>query len=104
MTARGMPVRGEKMKCVFPIPDMFLDKLKQGADTGMGYQVVSIKLLDGRNFDQVLVSECCVIEVRGHAKIPFTSDQLVSVQLNHKAWNFRDGSDARVQARRAGTN
>lgn len=89
------------MKCLFPIPEACLGHLKRGAETGFGYQVVSVGLKDGRCFDQVLVSEGCIIEVRGYAEIPFAPDVVASVSINHKRWNFRDGSDARAKCRAA---
>jgi hypothetical protein len=62
--------------------------LKQEKETGIGYQVVSVELRDGRRFDQVVVSEGCIIEVRGYAEIPFESQAVASLSINHKNWNF----------------
>jgi hypothetical protein len=89
------------MKCLFPIPEACFDHLKRSAETGIGYQVVSVELKDGKCFDQVVVSECCIIEVRGYAEIPFAPHEVTSVSINHKRWNFRDGSDARSKSRAA---
>ena len=52
------------MKCLFPVPQECLAHLKQAAETGVGYQIVSVELKDGRCFDQAVVSEGCIIEVR----------------------------------------
>lgn len=90
------------MKCLFPIPEECLDQLRQEHETGIGYQVVSVELKDGRRFDQVVASECCIIEVRGYKEIPFAPDDVATVIVNHKNWNFRDASDARVKVRAAG--
>jgi hypothetical protein len=89
------------MKCLFPIPQACLDHLTRGGETGIGYQVISVELKDGRCFDQVIASEGCIIEVRGYKEIPFTPDEVASVSVNHKRWNFRDGSDARIKSRAA---
>ena len=89
------------MKCLFPIPEAYLGHLKRAEETGIGYQVISIELKDGRCFDQVVVSEGCIIEVRGYAEIPFAPDDVASVSINHKRWNFRDGADARAKCRAA---
>ena len=89
------------MKSLFPIPEECLDDLKQGTETGIGYQVVSVELRDGRCFNQVVVSECCIIEVRGYAEIPFAPHEVATVKVNHERWNFRDGSDARSKSRAA---
>ena len=89
------------MKRLITIPRMFADHLKQAQETGIGYQVVSVELRDGRTFAQVVTSEGCVIEVRGYEEIPFAPDDVASVSINHKRWNFRDGSDARCKSRAA---
>jgi hypothetical protein len=90
------------MKCLYPIPEACRKELKQGAETGMGYHIVSVQLKDGRNFDQVVASEGCIIQVRGYHTIPFTPDDVAAVSVNHQRWNFRDGSDVRVKTRAAG--
>jgi hypothetical protein len=89
------------MKCLVPIPNGFLDHLKRSGETGIGYQVVSVALKDGRCFDQVATSEGYIIEVRGYREIPFATNDVASVAVNHKRWNFRDGSDARNKSRAA---
>lgn len=89
------------MKCLFPIPQASLDHLKRSTETGIGYRVASVELKDGRCFDQVVVSECCIIEVRGFDEISFAPDEVSVFSVNHKRWNFRDGSDARIKSRAA---
>jgi hypothetical protein len=89
------------MKRLIPIPSGFLDQMKRAGETGIGYQVVSVELKDGRYFDQVATSEGCMLEVRGHAEIPFATNDVVSVTVNHKRWNFRDSSGARNKSRAA---
>ena len=89
------------MKCLVPLPGTFVDQLKHAGETGIGYQVVSVVLKDGRSFDQVATSEGCIIEVRGHTEIPFAPDDVESVSVNHKGWNFREVSDVRKKSRAA---
>jgi len=89
------------MKRLIPVPSGFVDHLKGADETGLGYKVVSVELKDGRTFDQVVTSECCIIEVRGYKEIPFAAEDVASVSVNHKRWNFRDGSDARSKSRAA---
>jgi len=89
------------MKCLYPIPNACLDDLKRGGETGIGYQVIAVELKDGTCFDQVLASECCIIEVRGYEGIPFAPEEIETVIVNHKRWNFREASDIRVKCRAA---
>ena len=89
------------MKCLYPIPQPCLDDLKRSEETSIGYQIISVELKDGTCFDQVVASEGCIIEVRGYKEIPFAPEQIASVIVNHKHWNFREGSDIRVKSRAA---
>ena len=89
------------MKCLFPVPQECLAHLRQSAETGVGYHIVSVELKDGTRFDQAVVSEGCIIEVRGYSEIPFSPGEVATVSVNHKVWNFRDASDARLKARAA---
>jgi hypothetical protein len=57
-------------------------------ETGMGYQVVSVILKDGRRFDQIAVVEGRITQVRGLADIPFMEDQIAQIFLTHDKWNF----------------
>jgi hypothetical protein len=77
------------MKRLVPIPSQMAEQLRRIGQTGLGYQVVSVTLKNGRQFDQVLTSEGYVIQVRGHKDVPFTPDDVATVDVNHKTWNFR---------------
>jgi hypothetical protein len=89
------------MKRLVPIPCGCAEHLQSTKETGIGYQVVSVELKNKRVFEQVVISEGCVIEVRGYKEIPFTPDEVVTVSLNHKHWNFRAPSEVRVKSRTA---
>jgi hypothetical protein len=77
------------MKRLVPIPREHADRLRGQGETGPGYQVVSVTLKNGKCFDQVVASEGCVIQVRGHKDVPFAPDDVASVNVNHRQWNFR---------------
>jgi hypothetical protein len=77
------------MKRLVPIPRELADNLRRQSETGMGYQVVAVTLKSGKHFDQVVASEGYVIQVRGYKDVPFSTDDVASVSLNHKRWNFR---------------
>jgi hypothetical protein len=92
------------MKSLVPIPPEDARDLRQQKETGLGYQVVSVRLKDGRSFEQVVVSEGCVIAVRGYAdELPFRLDEVATVKVNHKRWNFRDWSDKGQRLPRSNT-
>ena len=82
------------MKRLIPIPSEGVNCLKREKETGIGYHVVSVELKDGRCFEQAVASEGCIIQVRGYVDAPFSPDDIASVCVNHKSWNFREYSDA----------
>jgi|HubBroStandDraft_1064217.scaffolds.fasta_scaffold346008_2 hypothetical protein len=77
------------MKRLVPIPHDSLKVLKLEKDNGFGYKFVSVKLNDGRTFEQAIESEGCIIQVKGQKDIPFTEQEVESVQATSKKWNFR---------------
>ena len=82
------------MKRLTPIPPDSVVELDRNAETGIGYQVVAVTLKDGRHFDQVVASDGFIIQVRGYEDIPFVPDEVSTVRVNHKGWNFRGWSDS----------
>jgi hypothetical protein len=80
------------MKRLIQFPLEFSTHLQEHKETGMGYHVVSVTLKSGKHFDQVVTSQGCVIQVRGHREVPFTPEEVASVDVNHKQWNFREAT------------
>lgn len=87
------------MKCLVPLAPETIDQLKQEKETGLGYQVVAVELKDGRRYEQVVISEGCIIAVRGHYDVPFTFDEIETVGVNHKRWNFRTWCDRKIKTK-----
>ena len=63
-------------------------ELASKPETGMGYQVVSVVLKDGKRFDQVAVVEGRITEIRGRTDVPFAEDDIAEIVLTHDKWNF----------------
>lgn len=91
------------MKHLVEVPVAFRDQLQQSQESGFGYHVASVGLKNGKVFEQVAVSEGCIIEVRGYDGIPFTANEIESIKVNHKRWNFRDRSHEHESKARAAT-
>ncbi len=70
----------------------WLKELIDQPETGMGYQVVSVILKDGRRFDQVVIVEGRMTQIRGLNNIPFTEEQIADIILTHDKWNFNTGA------------
>jgi len=70
------------------LPERWLVELAAMPETGMGYQIVSILLEDGSRYDQAVVIEGQVTELRGSKTLPFTCEQIADVILTHQKWDF----------------
>jgi hypothetical protein len=73
---------------VIKLSSRWAKKLSSTPETGMGYQIVSITLNDGKRYDRVIVIEGQITEIRGLKNIPFTEDQIAEIVLTHDKWNF----------------
>ena len=73
---------------MFILTGKWVNELADKPETGMGYQVVTIVLKDGREFNQVAVVEGQVAEIRGRKDIPFTEEDIADIILTHAKWNF----------------
>jgi hypothetical protein len=57
-------------------------------ETGMGYQVVTVVLRDGRKFEQVVVVEGSITQIRRFQDIPFVEDEISQIIVTHDKWDF----------------
>ncbi len=72
------------------LPKGWSEFLAKKPETGMGYQVVSVTLRDGRKIEDVAIIQSSEIgEVRGHPDVPFDPDDIASIELTHRKWQFR---------------
>jgi hypothetical protein len=65
------------------LTDKWAPVLISQPETGMGYQIVSVTLRDGRQIDQVMIVGGIVTEIAGQKEIPFTEDQIVDIRVTH---------------------
>jgi hypothetical protein len=59
-------------------------------ETGMGYTVVRITLVDGAVYPQVVICGGCLSRVRGIANIPFTEDDISSIRQTDERWDWNE--------------
>jgi hypothetical protein len=52
-------------------------------ETGMGYQVTTVRLKDGRKFDRVVIVEGRITKIADSDDIPFTEDQIDQIIVTH---------------------
>lgn len=63
--------------------DRWAELLARERETGMGYQVVSIVLGDGRRFDGVTVVAATITSVAGSATVPFSDEDIEQIIVTH---------------------
>jgi hypothetical protein len=90
------------MKKLVPVPQESFAHLKNEKSSDLGYQFVSVRLKDGRYFEQAVASEGCIIQVKGHRNIPFTEFDVESVELSNQPWNFRRRASMTLPKKRSG--
>ena len=57
-------------------------------ETGVGYQIVTVLLRDGREFPQVVVQSGYVTRVRSHKDIPFSEEDIARIIVTHEKWDW----------------
>ncbi len=61
-------------------------------ETGMGYQIASVILQNGRRFNQVVIVEGNITQVRGLQGIPFSEEEIEQIIVTHDKWDFNASS------------
>ena len=52
-------------------------------ETGMGYQVATVQLEDGRVFDRVVIIGGAITSIRGNPEIPFNEAEIRRIVVTH---------------------
>ena len=52
-------------------------------ETGMGYQIATILLKDGRKFDRVMIVEGRITSIANSEDIPFSEEQIAQIIVTH---------------------
>lgn len=63
-------------------------RLTSQPETGMGYQVTTIFLRDGRRFEQVMIVEGLITRIRGRSDIPFNEEDIEDIVVTHDKWKI----------------
>ncbi len=78
------------------LSDKWAPKLIAQGETGMGYQIVSVVLKDGKRFDQVVIVGGTIGQIKGIEGIPFAEDEIAEIIVTHDKWDFNaDRQDRR---------
>ena len=72
----GLSARGMSM---LQLSDKWAPRLLAQAETGMGYQIVRVRLHDGREFEQATVVEGVITDIQGKKEIPFSENEIADL-------------------------
>ena len=70
------------------LADSWCEKLLTQGETGMGYQIVSIILNNGKRYDKVIVDSGYIARIKGLNNIPFTENEITEIEVTHDKWDF----------------
>ena len=68
-------------------PDIY----RELPETGMGYVIASIILIDGRRFDQVVLDSGYITHIRGCDSLDFSAEDIKEIIPTHDKWDFSEG-------------
>jgi hypothetical protein len=74
---------------VLRLSERWREFLLSQPETGMGYQIVSVVLRNGRRYDCVVVVDGCIAEIRGDQEIPFGVGDIEEMIVTHDWWRSR---------------
>jgi hypothetical protein len=63
-------------------------KLSWMPETGMGYQIATVVLKDGRRLNQVVIIEGLIAGIRNVTDIPFQEDDIEDIIITHDKWDW----------------
>ena len=65
------------------LSERWAPRLRSQPETGMGHQIVTIQLRDGRTFDDVVVVEGLITKIPGFTGIPFSEPNISDIVVTH---------------------
>ena len=61
------------------LSDKWGPRLAQQPETGMGYQIATVVLSDGRRFNDVLIQQGLITRIKGLTVIPFNEPDIIDI-------------------------
>jgi hypothetical protein len=52
-------------------------------ETGMGFQIASVYLIDGQRFDRCLIAGGYITKIGESSEIPFKEEEIARIAVNH---------------------
>jgi hypothetical protein len=74
---------------VLRLSQKWIEHLLAQPESGMGYQIVTIKTRGGIVFRQATVDSGHVTRVRGFKDVPFAEDDIEAITVTHDKWDWK---------------
>jgi len=65
------------------LPETWASRLVSQPETGMGYQIATVLLKDGRRFERVTIAGGTITAIEGAASIPFSAGEISDIIVTH---------------------
>ena len=72
------------MSDIVKLPDKWGRILVAQPEAGMGYQIVTVILSNGRCFEQVVVDSGDIVSVDGNSEVPFDVNDICQIMVTNK--------------------
>jgi hypothetical protein len=72
-----------RWECMFELSDKWAPYLTSQPETGMGFQIVSIHLSDGRMFEDVVIDGGYITRIGHSLDIPFVKADIEKITVTH---------------------
>ncbi len=72
------------------LSDKWGPRLAQQLETGMGYQIATVVLSDGRRFNDVLIQQGLITRIKGLTVIPFNEPDIIDIIVTGDPDNAAD--------------
>jgi hypothetical protein len=70
------------------LPDKWGPVLASQPETGMGYQVATVIMKDGSQYEHVVIEEGQITRIKGLSSIPFKAHDIADIRITHEKWDF----------------
>ena len=70
------------------LSDKWIQYLISQGETGMGYQVCTILLKDGREYRQTVIDSGFITKIKDIEGIPFSEDDIAEIKVTHEKWDW----------------
>jgi hypothetical protein len=74
----------------FQFSGKWKEKVKALPESGMGYTVVRVTLLNGHVFEQAIIGSGFLSRIRGLADIPFQEEDIAEIVPTHERWDWTE--------------